>query len=113
MKEILSSARLKNIRVSPKKVGFVASAIRGKQISYTLSFLENSRRAANIYLIQLIKSAVANAQQKNAQVDLEKLILKTIRVDKAFVLKRLRPRAMGRGSLVRKKNSHIYVELSY
>ena len=56
---------------------------------------------------------MANAQRKDKNVDVDKLMLKVIKVDKGFVLKRMRPRAMGRGSLIRKKSSHIYVGVGY
>ena len=91
----------------------VADVVRGRRVYNVISFLENTRKAVNPQLTQLIKSAVANAQQNDKDVDVDKLMLKIIKVDKGFVLKRMRPRAMGRGSLIRKKSSHIYVGLGY
>lgn len=113
IEKIISTAKLRNARISPRKMAFVADSIRGENASSAIVFLENIRRAASPYLVQLIKSAISNAQQKDSQVVLDKLIINTIKVDKSFVLKRLRPRAMGRGSLIRKKSSHIFIGLSY
>ncbi len=113
MKNIIASARLKNIKVSPRKAMLVADVVRGRKVANVLSFLENTRKAVNPQIFQLIKSAIANAQQKDKDVDVDKLVVRLIQVDKGFVLKRMRPRAMGRGSLIRKKSSHIYVGLGY
>lgn len=109
----ISFASLKNINISPTKVRVVINAIRGRKVDDAIAFLENTRRASNPHLLQLIKSAIANAQQKQAETEIGKLIIKEIKVDKGFVLKRLRPRAMGRGSLIRKRSSHIFVGLGY
>ena len=113
MKDIIASATLKNIKVSPRKAMLVADVVRGRKVYNVLSFLENTRKAVNPQLSQLIRSAMANAQQKDKNVDVDKLMLRVIKVDKGFVLKRMRPRAMGRGSLIRKKSSHIYVGVGY
>ena len=112
-KDIISFASLKNINISPTKVRVVINAIRGKKIDDAIAFLENTRKASNPHLLQLVKSAVANAQQKQATTNVEKLVIRKIKVDKGFVLKRLRPRAMGKGSLIRKRSSHIFIGLSY
>ena len=111
--KIVSVAKLRNISVSPTKVRLVANAIRGKKVDNAIAFLENVRRASNIYLLQLLKSAIANAQQKHADTNVDKLVLQEIKVDKGYVLKRLRPRAMGRGALIRKRSSHVFIGLSY
>eukprot|EP00800_Vazella_pourtalesii_P019701 TRINITY_DN6795_c0_g1_i1.p1 TRINITY_DN6795_c0_g1~~TRINITY_DN6795_c0_g1_i1.p1 ORF type:complete len:115 (+),score=4.43 TRINITY_DN6795_c0_g1_i1:84-428(+) len=113
IKDIIASARLKNIKVSPRKAMLVADVVRGRKVANVLSFLENTRKNVNPHLFQLIKSAIANAQQKDKDVDVDKLVVRLIQVDKGFVLKRMRPRAMGRGSLIRKRSSHIYVGLGY
>ena len=91
MKNIIASATLKNIKVSPRKAMLVADVVRGRRVYNVISFLENTRKAVNPQLTQLIKSAVANAQQNDKDVDVDKLMLKIIKVDKGFVLKRMRP----------------------
>lgn len=112
-KEILATAKLRNINISPTKIRLVANFIRGKRIDNVIGFLENTRRASNVHLLRLIKSAISNAQNKKNNVNFDKIILREIKVDKGFVLKRLRPRAMGRGSLIKKRSSHINISLSY
>ncbi|MGB4600319.1 MAG: 50S ribosomal protein L22 [Trichlorobacter sp.] len=106
-----SSAKLTLARLSPRKARLVADLVRGKGIQEalnTLGFLPNSPAQ----LIQkLLKSAVANAEQKGVG-DVDKLYVKTIFVDGGAVLKRFVPRAMGRASKIRKPTSHISVVLS-
>ena len=106
-----SSAKLALARLSPRKTRTVADLVRGKGIQQalnTLTFLPNP--SAQI-LLKLLKSAVANAEQKGVN-DIDKLFVKTIFVDGGSVLKRFVPRAMGRASKIRKPTSHISVVLS-
>ncbi|MDD2499368.1 LSU ribosomal protein L22P [Trichlorobacter thiogenes] len=106
-----SSAKLTLARLSPRKTRTVADLVRGKGIQQalnTLTFLPNP--SAQI-LLKLLKSAVANAEQKGVN-DIDKLFVKTIFVDGGAVLKRFVPRAMGRASKIRKPTSHISVVLS-
>ncbi|MDY0383962.1 MAG: 50S ribosomal protein L22 [Geobacter sp.] len=106
-----SSAKLTLARLSPRKARLVADLVRGKGIQdalNTLGFLPNS--SAQI-IQKLLKSAVANAEQKGVS-DVDKLFVKTIYVDGGAVLKRFVPRAMGRASKIRKPTSHISVVLS-
>lgn len=106
-----SSAKLTFARLSPRKTRLVADLVRGKdiqQVINTLSFLPNS--SAQI-LLKLVKSAIANAEQKGVN-NIDKLFVKSICVDGGAVLKRFVPRAMGRASKIRKPTSHISVVLS-
>ncbi len=106
-----SSAKLTLARLSPRKTRIVADLVRGKGIQQalnTLTFLPNP--SAQV-LLKLLKSAVANAEQKGVN-DIDKLFVKTIFVDGGAVLKRFVPRAMGRASKIRKPTSHISVVLS-
>jgi large subunit ribosomal protein L22 len=106
-----SSAKLTFARLSPRKTRLVADIVRGKDIQNaitTLTFLPNMPSKV---LLRLIKSAVANAEQKGIS-DIDKLYVKTIYVDSGATLKRFVPRAMGRASRIRKPTSHIAVVLS-
>lgn len=106
-----SSAKLTFARLSPRKTRLVADIVRGKNIQdaiTTLTFLPNMPSKV---LLDLIKSAVANAEQKGVS-DIDKLYVKTIYVDAGATLKRFVPRAMGRASRIRKPTSHISVVLS-
>ena len=62
-------------------------------------------------LAKLLRSAVANAEQKGGRVDVDALVVKTLNVDQGPKMRRFMPRAQGRAFRVEKKTSHVYVEL--
>ena len=101
---------MKNYRQSPRKVRLVASLIRGKSVTDAeneLNFLV--KRAAEPFQ-KLMASAVANAKQ-NHGIDKDNLIVSEVTVDKGIVMKRMMPRAMGRGARINKRTSHIKIAL--
>jgi large subunit ribosomal protein L22 len=106
-----SSAKLTSIRLSPRKSRLVVDLVRGKGIQDALNCLKFLPQPSAKIIIKLLRSAVANAEQKGVS-DVDKLFVKTIFVDGGTVLKRFVPRAMGRASKIRKPNSHINVILS-
>ncbi|EPX57694.1 LSU ribosomal protein L22p (L17e) [Cystobacter fuscus DSM 2262] len=78
-----------------------------------LNILRFTSRAAAVPVAKLIKSAVANATDlSKGQVDVDKLVVKTISVDQGPTQRRYMPRAMGRASRINKKTSHIHVVLA-
>lgn len=105
-----SKASLKFARVGAQKARLVADLVRGKDVSEALKSLTYLNKKSALMIKKLIESAVANADYKKT-MDLDKLIVKTIFVDKGPVLKRFRPRAQGRAYGVRKQTSHINVVL--
>ena len=106
------SAKLSFFRVTPRKMGEVAQEIRGKDITSALNYLQFSpRKAVAGALHTLLKSAVANANQ-NREVDVDKLIVRTILVGKGPTLKRFRPRAKGSAFRILKYTSHVTVTLA-
>jgi large subunit ribosomal protein L22 len=107
-----SKAHLRFLRMSPRKVSTVAALIRGKPVGQALNILRFTSRAAAVPVAKLIKSAVANATDlSKGQVDVDKLIVKTISVDQGPTQRRYMPRAMGRATRINKKTSHIHVVL--
>ena len=111
-KEICSEATLFGIRVTPRKMMLVANLIRGKTVNDALGVLRfvKRKRVAD-YFTGLIKSAVANADQKK-RVDVEALIVSRLEIGKGMTLKRFRARSMGRSTRINKKTSHIFLSLS-
>jgi len=99
------------MRVSPRKVRVVADLIRGKDLEDALRILSLSSQKASGVLEKVLKSAVANAEAAPQIEDVDALYVKAIHVDGGPVLKRIRPRAMGRAYLIRKRTSHITVVL--
>lgn len=110
-----AKAILRNARVSPQKARLVADLVRGMDIDQAMEVLTFTRKKSAVMIKKLLESAVANAEnageQSGDRVDLDNLYVKTIYVDGGPVLKRWRPRAMGRATRVLKRTAHITVEL--
>ena len=106
-----ASAKLTFARMSPRKTRLVVDMIRGKQIQSALNILKYSPQPSAKLIANLLRSAVANAEQKGVS-DVDRLYVKTIYVNAGTVLKRFLPRAMGRASKIRKPTSHIHVVLA-
>src|SRR5512138_574327 len=106
-----AQARLMSVRLSPRKTRLIVDMVRGLNIQNALNILNFSPRPSARIVATLLKSAVANAEQKGLS-DVDRLYVKTIYVDGGAVLKRFVPRAQGRASKIRKPTSHIAVTLS-
>lgn len=103
-------AFLKNYRQSPRKVRLVADLIKGKSVDQAIVSLDFLAKRAGLPIKKLILSAVANAKQMGKeQAD---LFIKELTVDKGIVMKRMMPRAMGRGYRINKRTSHLQVVLA-
>ncbi len=100
----------KFVRIAPRKARLVADEVRGKSYPEAVSLLQFTNKRAAKILGDVLKSAAANAEH-NMDADIEELRLKTIKVDEGPTIKRYRPRAMGRATMIRKRTSHITVEL--
>ena len=107
---IEAKAKLKNLRMSAKKVRLVADAVRGAEVNVALDRLQVLNKKSSPIIAKLIKSAVANANKKY-DVKQEDLLLKTIIVNKGMDLKRWRPAAFGRAHPFRKHSCHIELVL--
>ncbi|MCX6716639.1 MAG: 50S ribosomal protein L22 [Candidatus Taylorbacteria bacterium] len=105
------TASLKNYRQSPRKVRLVASLVKGKGVAEAISTLEYTAKRASKELLDLLKSAVANAKN-NHSLDVNTLFIKDFRVDVGVTLKRMMPRARGSGSRINKRTSHITIVLA-
>jgi large subunit ribosomal protein L22 len=104
-------ASLRFLRVAPRKVRLVADEVRGLKVGDALAMLKYTPQAAAAPLAKLLRSAVANAEQKGGRVDVDALFVKTLTVDQGPKMRRFMPRAMGRAYRIEKKTSHVYVEL--
>lgn len=96
------------VRIAPRKARLVADEIRGKHIDEAFKVLAFSNRRSARFIWKALTSAVANAE-RNHKLDRRKLYVKEIRIDEGPTLKRWRPRAFGRASMIRKRTSHITV----
>ncbi len=104
-------ASLKNYRISPRKVRVVADLIRGKSAVLANQILLHADKKAKKPLNDLLASAVANAKH-NFKIDAESLIVKEIRVDQGYVLKRHRPVSRGSAHPIKKRTSHVSITLA-
>jgi large subunit ribosomal protein L22 len=103
-------AESKGVRMSPRKVGIVASLVRGRTVADALVILQNVPRRAAVPVIKTIKSAQANATH-NHNYKAEGLRIVEITVNHGPRTKRFRPAAMGRALPFQKRTSHIRVLL--
>jgi large subunit ribosomal protein L22 len=103
-------ARVRFVRIAPRKARLVADLIRGKKSEEALNILNFTKKAAAKILIKLLKSAIANATQKKT-VDIDRLYVKQIMVDQGPTMKRYQSRALGRATTIRKRTSHIHITL--
>ena len=103
-------ARAKFIRTSPRKARMVTEQVKGKGVGEALNILAFTKRAPAKIIFKLLKSAVANADQMK-NIDVDTLFIKRITVDQGPTMKRYRPRAMGRATMIRRRMSHITVVL--
>jgi len=104
------NAKLKFVRIAPRKAQLVADLIRGKRSEEALNILTFTKKASAKIIIKLLKSAIANATQKK-NIDVDRLYIKKITVDQGPTMKRFPPRALGRATTIRKRASHITIVL--
>jgi large subunit ribosomal protein L22 len=108
-----STAKLRYLRITPRKVRVVADLIRGKNVNQALAQLAYVEKRAAEPVAKLLRSAVANADQAaKGQLDVDALRVKSLMVDQGPSLRRFMPRAMGRAFKVLKKTSHISLTIS-
>ncbi len=102
-------AKLNNYPTSPRKMRLLIDLIRGMEVEKAMAVLEHNPKHPAVPLRKLVMSAISNWKQKNEGGDESALIVKTIMVDAARVIKRMRPAPQGRGYRVRKRSNHVTV----
>ncbi len=105
------TARLRYLQASPQKVRLVADQIRGKNVQEAANILLLSKKSAADSLRKLLQSAIANAENQDEQLDVDRLFVKEIFVDGGPTLKRIRPQPMGRAFRILKRQSHVTIKL--
>ena len=104
-----ATAKATYIRIAPRKVKIVIDLIRNKPTDEAMAILKHTPKAACEPLEKLLKSAIANAENKN--MDVTRLYISECSVDQGPTLKRIRPRARGSANRINKKTSHINLVL--
>ena len=103
-------ARARHVRMSPRKVRRVVDLVRGQRAIDALTLLKFDPHAASEPVYKVIASAVANAEH-NLELDRDSLVIATAYVDQGKTLNRIQPRAQGRAYRIRRRTSHITIEL--
>ena len=101
-------AKLQNVPSSPRKMRYVVDMIRGMEVNRALGTLKFSSKAASADVEKLLRSAIANWEQKNEhKAEDGELFVTKIYVDGGATLKRMRPAPQGRGYRIRKRSNHV------
>lgn len=108
---MIIKASAKGVRMSPRKVGVVASLVRERSIADAITILEHTPRRSATPVRKLLESARANAEN-NHGLKPDSLSISHISVTPGPRLKRYRPAAHGRALPFQRKSSHIFVEIS-
>lgn len=98
----------KSLRVAPRKARLVIDLIRGLDVKEAQAVLLFTNRAASPMILKVLNSAVANAEHNN-EMNVDNLYVKEAFVTEGMTMKRLLPRAKGRGDIISKRTSHITV----
>ena len=105
-----SKAKQRYARISPRKVRRITTLLKGKKAGDALVNLGFLPHKGSKILAKILKSAMANAEQKKV-ADPESMRISNIFVDQGPTMKRMMPRAMGRADTIRKRTSHITLVL--
>jgi len=105
------TAKLRYLRIAPRKVRLVADLIREKSVEEAQTILSFTTKKAAKVLLKLLKQAIANAKT-NFQLEEKNLYISKILVDEGPKYKRWMPRARGMASPIQKKTSHVTIELT-
>jgi len=106
-----SKATLRYARITPRKARRVVDLIRGKKAGEALIALRFMPYRGSQFVEKILKSAMANAEQKKA-ANPEDMVISKGYVDQGPVMKRMEPRSMGRANVIRKRTAHITLVLS-
>jgi large subunit ribosomal protein L22 len=107
-----ATATLRYLKASPQKVRLVADLVRGKKVEEALNILRFTRKSCAKDLEKLLRSAVANAENKEAGADVDELVVSRIYVNEGPREKRIQPAPMGRAYQVQKRKAHVTVHVS-
>jgi ribosomal protein L22 len=108
---IFVRAQAKYVRSSPRKARLVVDHIRGKSVEEARAILAHTPRAAAVPVLKVLESAIANAEH-NHELLPDELRIHQVMVDEGPTIKRFRPRALGRATKIRKRTSHITINLT-
>jgi len=110
-KSTTAIARLNDSTIAPRKMRLVADLVRGVEVNKALNILQHNSKSASVSLEKLLRSAIANWEQKNEGKSLEEntLIVRSIMVDGGAMLKRIQAAPQGRAHRIRKRSNHVTI----
>lgn len=107
---MIAKASAKFVRISPRKVRYVIDLIRQKDVPAAQGILNGSPRRAGAILKKLLNQAL-DAAKRNSQIEAKSLFISRVTADGGPMMKRFRSMSMGRAGMIRKRTSHIQLEL--
>ena len=105
------SAQVSYVRISPRKMRLIVDVVRGKPVEEAIDLLYFTRKSGAREVRKLLQSAVANGEQR-VGLKTEAFYIHRITVGPGPTLKRFRSRSMGRANQIKKRTSHVKVELT-
>ena len=107
---MITRAVLRYVRITPRKFRLIIPLVKGKRPEEAIAILTGVKKGASKYGIDVISSAINNAKRMQG-VDLSELYISNLVANGGPMLKRFRAASMGRASMIKKRTSHITVEL--
>ncbi len=111
-KGALALAEARYLRVSPQKARLVVDMIRGQQAGEAVTLLNAVNKQIASTVEKILKSAIANAENRSTDVDVDKLYVSEAFVNEGPRQKRIRPAPMGRAYRYQRRTSHIVLKVS-
>jgi len=108
---MITRAVLRYIRITPRKFRQIIPLVKDKNPEDAIVILTSVKKGASKYGIDLLKAAIANAKRKRQGIDVSSLYISKMIADCGPQLKRFRAASMGRATMIRKRTSHLTVEL--
>jgi len=102
---------LKASPIAPRKMRLVADLVRGVEVNKALNILQHNSKFASKSLEKLLRSAISNWEQKNEgkSIEDEKLVVTSVQVDSAAMMKRIQTAPQGRAHRIRKRSNHVTI----
>lgn len=111
-KNFVSYAVMKHVRVSAQKCRLVADLVRDRFVGEALTILHFSEKKKPALIVEkTLRSAIANAQQKVPNIDVDNLYIAKVLINQGPAWKRIRPAPMGRAFRILKRTSHVHIYL--
>jgi ribosomal protein L22 len=109
--DLIVRARARYVRSAPRKARLIMDHIRGKRVEHAQAILAHAPRTVSADILKLLNSAVANAEDAY-ELGADELTVRRAYVDEGPIIKRYRPRALGRATRINKRTSHMTIELT-